>query len=292
MVSVIITTYKREPAMILRALNSVLVQTYKDYEIIIVDDSPSDFVARGDVHAAIEQQQRLHPEIGIYYIPHEKNMGACAARNTGLGAAKGEYIAYLDDDDEWLPEKLEKQVRLMSDTSIALIYCGRLLKNDETDENIIEKTEYLRGNVFKTLIDHNFIGSTSFPLIRTAILKEVGGFDVLMKSSQDYDVWLRIAERYRIDYIAEPLVMYHTHAGEQITSNPQKKIDGLERLNEKYQPYLDKDKKLWWRRNIVIVPYYAKNGNRKKALKLWTTCVLKRPGVLFDNLRYFIRIFS
>ena len=81
----------------------------------------------------------------------------------------------------------------------------------------------------------NFIGSTSFPLIRKSCLEEIGGFDVLMQSAQDYDVWLRLSDKYSIDYFDEELGIYHVHGEKQITKNPDKKIAGLERLNEKKQ---------------------------------------------------------
>lgn len=285
MVSAIITTYKRESSMVLRALNSILQQTLKDIEVIIVDDSPADYPFRADVKEMVLQQRESHPDINIHYIQHEKNLGACAARNTGLGEASGEFIAYLDDDDEWLPEKLEKQIRLMDDPDVALVYCGRYSKDDTTNKYVEEKTEYYRGDVFKTLLDHNFIGSTSFPLIRKDALEKIGCFDVLMKSAQDYDVWLRIAKDYRIDYIEEPLVIYHIHEGEQITSNPQKKIDGLVRLNEKCREYLQQDVDLWWRREIVITPFYAANGQRRKAISIWWKCATKHPSRIVGNLK-------
>lgn len=286
MVTAVITTYKRGPAMVLRALNSILQQTLKDIEVIVVDDSPDDYSFRDDVKAMVLEQRDIHKEVEIRYIQHEKNLGACAARNTGLAAARGEYIAYLDDDDEWLPEKLEKQILLMNDPDVALVYCGRLRQDDTTGKAIIEKTEYHRGDVFKSLLDHNFIGSTSFPLARTEALKGIGGFDILLKSAQDYDVWLRIAKKYSIDFNKEPLVIYHVHEGEQITSNPQLKIDGLERINEKYREYIDKDAKLWWIRNIGIAPYYAANGEKKKANSIWWKCVTKCPHKIFGNLKY------
>ncbi len=132
MVSVIITTYKREPEMVLRAIDSVLVQTFHDIEIIVVDDSPADFPARKDVRAAVEMRQNENARISIRYIAHSKNKGACVARNTGLEAATGEYIAYLDDDDEWLPEKIEKQMQVMQKSNAGLVYCGNTVKNDRT----------------------------------------------------------------------------------------------------------------------------------------------------------------
>lgn len=286
MISVIITTYKREPAILNRAIESILRQTYKDIEIIVVDDSPDNYILRQNVKEVVLDHIRNHKDINICYIAHEKNLGACAARNTGLKYAKGEYTAYLDDDDEWLPEKLEKQIKVMLTTDAALVYCGRICKNDVTGIEKEEKVEFHRGMVFEKLLYNNFIGSTSFPLIKTECIKKINGFDVFMQSAQDYDVWLRIAEKNTIDYIEDPLVIYHEHEGEQITSNPMKKISGLERLNSKYQTYLDADSLLWWRRNIILIPYYAQKGEYIKALKTWIKCIKKRPAKIIANLKY------
>jgi len=286
MITVVITTYKREPVMILRALNSILEQTLKDIEIIIVDDSPNDYPLRNSVKEMIWEQQEAHSDVGIKYIQHAKNMGACAARNTGLAAAKGQYIAFLDDDDEWLPEKLRKQALLMKDPSVGLVYCGHYKMDDNKNSISLGDNKYLHGQIFHRLLYHNFIYSTSFPLIRTEVLKAVGGFDVLMKSAQDYDLWLRIAQKYNIECVEEPLVIYHVHAGEQITNNPQKKIDGLKRLNEKYKEYLDRESNLWWKRNIVITRYYAETGEKSKAICLWRRCAKRCPYKVIDNIKY------
>lgn len=286
MITVVITTYKREPSLIIRAIQSVLCQTFKDIEIIVVDDSPADYPYRKDVEAAVLKCQK-NSNISIFYIQHEKNCGACVARNTGMKHAKGEYIAFLDDDDEWLPEKLEKQIHVLISTDAALVYCGRICKNDITGESIAENVHFINGDVFNQLIYSNFIGSTSFPLLKTDCLKAIGGFDEQMQSAQDYDVWLRIAEKYKVNYVKEPLVIYHEHGGEQITSNPKKKISGLERINEKYKRYIENNKDIWYRRKITLVPYYAKAGDRRTAFQIWLTCAGRCPEKVIDNLRYF-----
>lgn len=286
MISVIISTHKREPDIVSRAIESVLHQTFRETEIIVVDDSPAGYPFRAEVAAAVHGYADRNPDIHISYYAHETNRGACAARNTGIRHAKGEYIACLDDDDEWLPEKLEKQMRVMQSSEAALVYCGCICKNDVTGHAAERKTEYHRGYLFEKLLARNFIDSTSIPLIRKECVIAAGGFDEEMQSAQDCDLWLRIAVKYRIDYVEEALVVYHEHGGEQITSNPLKRINGLERLNQKYKSYLDADKNLWHRRHIFITPYYAMAGDRKKALRVWFQCVLKCPGKVFENLRY------
>lgn len=290
MISTIITTCKREPFMVVRALDSILAQTYRDIEIIVIDDSPDEFAKREDVERAVKKCFDLHPDIRTQYIQHEKNLGACAARNTGLKAAKGDYIAYLDDDDEWLPEKLAKQIKVMHTSDAALVYCGCYCKNDTTGKIYERKTAYYRGMVFDELLYWNFIDSTSFPLLKTAVLRDAGGFDIKMQSAQDYDVWLRISQSNQVDFVAEPLVIYHEHEGEQITSNPFKKISGLERLNEKYHDYLDKDPKLYNVRHLGVTPYYSMSGDTQKAMNIWLKAVLRCPTNVQENLRYFKRI--
>lgn len=287
MISVIISTYKREPNIVSRAIDSVIHQTYHDIEIIVVDDSPSDYELRKEVSSVVENYNIKNPDIHISYYPHAKNLGPCAARNTGLKNAKGEYVAFLDDDDEWLPEKLEKQIQTMLSTDAALVYCGRIYKNDVTGASAVDNIEYYRGNVFKQLLYSNFIGSTSFPLIKTKCVKEIGGFDEQMQSAQDVDVWLRIAENNWIDYVAEPLVIYHEHEGEQITKNPQKKINGLERLYEKNKRHIEADTNLWYRRKMYVSPFYAMAGDRSTALHIWCSCACRCPWKVIDNLRYF-----
>ncbi|MGN0612571.1 MAG: glycosyltransferase family 2 protein, partial [Porcipelethomonas sp.] len=174
MVSCIITTYKREVSILKRAVDSIVNQTYKDIEIIIVNDAPAEAELREEIRQMLDEY-----DMDIRYIVHDVNKGACAARNTGIKESSGEYIAFLDDDDEWLPEKIEKQIGAFkkSDSKTALVYCGRVTVNDTTGTIEERKAEFHEGFVFDLLIMRNFIGSTSYPLLRTDVLREVGGFD-------------------------------------------------------------------------------------------------------------------
>ena len=285
LVSVIITTYKREPDLVIRAIKSVCVQTYSNLEIIIVDDSPADYPYRKDVEEQIKKCKNEY-SIDIRYIAHERNRGACAARNTGLEAARGEYVAFLDDDDEWIPEKIDKQMNVMMEEDVALVYCGCICKNDTTGEMIKRKMEYHKGYIFDLLIYNNFIKSTSFPLIKKTCLQSIGGFDVEMQSAQDYDVWLRLSEKYQISYVAEPLVIYHIHDGERITANPIKRINGLERLNDKYKKYIEAHPEVWYERNIKLTTMYACVGEKTKALHIWAKCFYMCPQKIIESIKY------
>lgn len=282
MVTAVITTYKRPPEILERAIKSVLSQTCADLELIVVDDSPADFPLRPAVRETVEE----YTDRNVRYIPHEKNMGACAARNTGLEAARGDFIGFLDDDDEWLPEKLEKQLHAFEayGPDTGLIYCGRMVHNDTTGQEHEAKVLFKDGWVFDTLIERNFVGSTSYPLMRTAALKEVGGFDVQMPASQDMDAWLRIAQKYKVGFVAEPLAMYHIHEGECITANPMKKLSACLKINEKYADYLQGHPHARWIRHHMTAKYCSAAGQYGRALANWCKAVAIRPTAVGDNL--------
>lgn len=280
MVSVVITTYKRPAEIVKRAAKSVLSQTYKDIELIIVDDSPETYEQRSEVcEMALSLGER------VKYIPHEKNMGACAARNTGIENAGGEFVAFLDDDDEWMPEKIEKQLDVMvKNEKTALVYCGRITFNTSTNTEVEQKVSFYKGNVYEKLILNNFVGSTSFPLIRKDVLEKLGGFDVNMKAAQDYELWLRIAREYEVEYVREPLVRYYVHEGDQISKNNRKKVDGLNRLNELNMDYLKKHPRAHAIRILRVIPHYL-NFDRKKAKQLFWKAVRIFPVPSKDLLK-------
>lgn len=285
LVTVVITTYKRPLNILKRAVQSVLLQTYQNKEIIIVDDSPVDYNGREAIKnyfSAIKNN--------IVYIQHSHSQGACVARNTGLALAKGKYIGYLDDDDEWKEYKIEKQIKRFSNDNIALVYCGAEIFNDSDNRLVVCKKKFYSGNVFNKLIRNNFIGSTSFPLIRTECLRRIGGFDSMMQSAQDYDVWLRLSEFYEISYTEAVCVRYHVHAGEQISSNHQKRISGQERLMIKNKEFLDNHRDIKALRILKLSEEYLFCKTKKEALNLWLKAFKLSPLSFVNNSKYFIKI--
>ena len=286
LISVIIPTYKRNPNMVKRAIQSVLNQSYQTIELIVVDDSPDDF----DGRPAVEEMILSLNDNRVKYIQHPKNMGACAARNTGIKNSKGEYLAFLDDDDEWLPLKLEKQIKLMSNPNVGLVYCRQKVVNEEDKTETINMREFHSGKVFDKLIVRNFIGSTSFALIKKECFNECGLFNTKIKAAQDRELYLRIAQKYEVAYIDEVLVVYHIHSGERITSNPYNQLQGIEFINTLYSDYLDKHKKSKSIRLIRTIPVYIKIGDRKKALKKYLQAVKLAPLNFKLNLKYLIYI--
>ena len=130
------------------------------------------------------------------------------------------------------------------------------------------------------------------PLMRTRCVIDVGGFDELMPAVQDMDLWLRIALKYPVTSIPEPLIIYHVYAGEKISNNPQKKIAGLKRLNEKNYNYLLKNKQVRWRKNTVLIPYLLQAKEKKEAYRICIDNILLCPLKVKDNILMMIRVLS
>jgi glycosyltransferase involved in cell wall biosynthesis len=208
LVSVIIPTYNRADYLKL-ALKSVLEQTYKNIEVIVVDDGSMDNTA--EVVADFND-----PRIKYFY---QKNTGLPAAtRNRGLREASGEYIAFLDSDDLWLPEKLEIQVDyLRNQPDYHLAYSNAWII-DETGARkglIMDLELFKEGKIFKDLVKYNFIPQLTV-LMKRKVFDEIKFFneDPALRAVEDYEYWLRVAlRRYKIGFVKEPLAIYRAHSG-------------------------------------------------------------------------------
>ena len=290
LVSAIVTTCRRPKEIVLRAVKSIIEQSYPHMEIIVVDDSGNDYDGRDEVKKAV-LNLKSSTDKELFYFENETRSGACAARNVGLDNCRGEYVAFLDDDDEWCSEKIKKLINFFNDEKVALVYSNYYKFFDETGDSRIvrDKKSFQSGYIYSHLIMHNIIGSTSVPLIRTQSLKEAGGFDPLMRSAQDCDTWLRLSMIGEAKFINEPLTVCHIHKGDRITTDPQKKIDGLERLNEKNAEYLKKHRKAAWKRKLAIIPYYIAAKKRKKAWGYWWKCVALMPFAVKTNAEYLLK---
>lgn len=209
LVSVIIPTYNRS-AMLVRAIESVMNQTYRNFECIIVNDASTDDT---------DQILRKIKAERFQYFTHLKNRHVSAARNTGIGCARGDLIAFLDDDDIWNPGKLEKQVALIQslDTEFGMVYCW--LDIFKENKVIGEIHSRLRGNIFEQTLVRQPIGNSSTLLLRSTILKKVGGFDEKLIRGNDDDFIRRVCLHYKVDFVSEALVRYNVGHIRRITSD-------------------------------------------------------------------------
>ncbi len=226
-VSIIIPTYNR--AWLLRkAIFSVLNQTYRDFEIIVVDDASTDNTI--DAINALNSKK-------IKYIRHDVNKGEAGARNTGILNTNGQYIAFLDDDDEWLPKKLELQVDKFENSpqKVGLIYTG-IIRYYYKENKLIRKTQTIplhKGDVYHALIKGNIIGTPSCVLIRRKCMEKIGLFDFAIAYGLDYDYWIRISKHFDFKYLAEPLVKYRVHEN-RLSNNIELRAQGARDLAKKY----------------------------------------------------------
>ena len=252
MISVIIPTYNRGN-LIKRAINSILNQTYQNIEIIVVDDCSNDNTE--EVVKGINSSK-------IKYIKHEKNYGACRARNTGIENASGDYIAFLDSDDEWLSDKLEKQLKFMNDKDADIVICNfyydkhgkKTLKIDKDHSEVIRKEEILASNWVTT-------GSI---LVKKEVIMDINGFDESLARYQDWDLILRIMDKYTVYLLNEPLlILYFQEVSITNSTSKKKKYDALIKIYEKNE--------IWYKNNLVSYSKWC-----------WTTSLY---SLYTDNVR-------
>lgn len=259
-ISVIIPTYNRTH-LLGRAIQSVLRQTYQDFEIIIIDDASTD---------GTEKLVKDFNDNRIIFLRLEKNRGGSAARNTGIKNSSGEYIAFLDSDDEWLPEKLEKQVNVFNNAekTLGVVYTAFYKENWNTQHD----PPLHRGDIFNLILIKNFVGTTSTVLIRKECFNKAGVFDETLPGCQDWDMWIRVAQYYEFYFLNEILVKYY-HQVKSITMDKKASVEGHKMVSNKYNHYLKtlpKDlqaehyfnlgKNFWWKRNITFaIKSFAKS---------------------------------
>lgn len=236
LVSVVMPTFGR-PEFLERAIASVRRQTFGDWVLYVVDDNEPGSVARQETEAAI---QRFSDDRRIRYYQQSKNMGACVARNTGASLSDAEYLAFLDDDDEWLPAKLERQLAVFTTVGadVAIVYAG--YRRDYADVTLdVDVVPNLQGHILTELLRDNFIGPTSSVIVRRSAFEAVGGFDAAFPASQDYDLYLRIARRYAIRGVPEVLTLSHRHTAGSIGGDTDAKLEAFDLLLERHADLFD-----------------------------------------------------
>ncbi|MGB3655167.1 MAG: glycosyltransferase [Rivularia sp. (in: cyanobacteria)] len=203
-------------------LESVLKQTFTEFEVLIINDGSSDNIVEwfGNV---------TDPRVKL---TSQQNQGVSAARNTGIAEAKGEYIAFIDADDLWEATKLEKQLQcLKNNPSLGLVHTAMTLIDEEGKSLGRTFTSNVEGDALKPLLEQNTI-VTSSVIVRHSCLEV--GFDNNLTSSEDWELWVRIASRYPFAFIKEPLVYYRQHPN-NTTKNWQMLEQDLHSIEQVFQ---------------------------------------------------------
>ena len=242
LVSVVIPTYNRE-STILQCVDSVLKQTYRNIEVIVVDDASTD-----NTYKLFED----YPDARVRYVKYSKNQGACYARNYGASLSKGAYIAFQDSDDLWVKDKLKKQFDYMQEKDLDFVFCSMDRINPISDTRTIYPDDFsIKGDILSQLLQNNAI-STQTILLRKQCMDKIQ-FDVTFRRYQDWDFALQAASSgVKIGFVPESLV---------ISTIQTNSISVNVKSGEAYEHLVTKHKELYSKYPKSAAVIYKKMGN-------------------------------
>lgn len=272
LVSVIIPTYNRANVLG-RSLNSVLNQTYQNFEILVIDDGSFD-----NTKTVIKQFSDLR----INYFMHEKNMGQNVALNSGLNIANGEYIAFLDSDDEWFPLMLEKQIKkFQQDENLGVVYTwAGVVKSDGSIKPSLEFS--LSGDIYKEALFQGYVSHMITLIVKKRCFDKIGLFDIQFTNCQDDDICIRLAKEFRFGLIPEVLAVIHNECDNiRVTGDTKSLAEGWLKLFNKH-----KEEIIRVCGNSVMANHYIKCGKYfilvhqfKEARKLFSQSFYLAPSL-------------
>jgi glycosyltransferase involved in cell wall biosynthesis len=250
-VSVIIPTRNRS-ALLHSTLRSVQRQRDVDIEVVVVDDASTDDTV--DVFAAIVDE-RLH------LVRNTAAMGPNAARNRGAAEVRSDWLAFVDDDDLWAPEKLVQQIRAAEESGRDWVYGGSVNINDDL-EIIHGVPPPPPSEVMAALSRYNAIpASASNVVVRRSVFVELGGFNEDLRSCEEWDLWLRLARRGTPAWVPRPLVAYRMHSG-SASLDVNAVLAGARRLEQLHDVQIDWGRFHWWVAQLCV-----RSGRRAEALR-------------------------
>ena len=263
LISIVIPTHNRID-LLPRALRSALNQTYTNIEVIVVSDGSED--GTDAMMEAFENQDSR-----VKYIAYHPGRGGNHARNVGIENAHGKYIAFLDDDDEWYPDKLQKQYGLFTSNPKVGLVCTGIRSIHESQSFTTPFIPPAMPDSSKQILLRNCIGSTTTVMVRKDVLSKSGNFDEQLGALQDYDLWVRICQMCEVAVVKEPLVDYYNYDNSnQISRYTDKYEKAVDYLNAKYADLINRlseDEKRT-RKNyfyLLLGKKALRNGQRGKA---------------------------
>ncbi len=285
-------TYKRAIQYLLRAINSIKAQTYKHIEIVIVDDNPPDSKYRKNV---IEFMKKYNDDSSVIYVMNAKNLGGSLARNNGINVATGDFITFLDDDDEYLPEKIEKQVMFMLEHNCDMSFTDLKLVNN--NKVVVDYREYSslkkfdQMSLLKYHLMRHLTGTPTF-MYKTEKLKQIGGFEDV-KIGQEFFLMLKsIENNLKICYLKDCNVIAYRHSDGGI-SQGKSKINGemaIYDFKKKYFHLFTQREKMFirFRYHAVMMIAYKRNKNYLKALFNGILMIVSSPVDFIKEFSRFI----
>lgn len=251
-VSIIIPTFNR-CTVLQRALNSIYRQSYTDYEVLVIDDGSTDGTAK-----MIEQ---LFPEVRYFY---QSNNGVSASRNNGLVHAKADWLAFLDSDDEWLPDKLTKQMNeFQLNPDYKICHTEEHWIRNGVKVNQMKKHRKEGGWIFMHCLPLCAMSPSSI-MIHRSVFEQVGDFDISLPACEDYDLWLRITAQYPVLFIEEPLILKYGGHEDQLSQ----KYWGMDRF------------RIQALQNIILDDILSENNKHKAVEMLVQKCSIFKQGAL------------
>jgi len=243
LVSVVIPAYNAEK-YIEEAINSVLNQTFQDFEVIVIDDGSQD---------STKEKVLNYSDSRIKYI-YKENGGPSTARNAGIKNAKGEYIAFLDYDDIWMPQKLERQLAKFSlEPDLGLVYSWVQSINPDGSTRFVSEPEN-EGWVHNEIILDNFQHNGSIQLVKKECFEKAGYFDESLLNAQDWDMWIRLAKYYKFGVVKEILVRYRVRS-DSLSKRHRRLNKAFIRIMDKHLKDADKSVKRQ-KNNLYSGHYY------------------------------------
>lgn len=266
--SVVIPTHNRAE-MLREAMRSVLGQSFQAFEMLVVDDYSTD---------STREVVRSFNDGRVVYIRNDRGCGGAGTRNAGIFRARGKWVAFLDDDDIWLPEKLavlHKKI-IEGDGSAGLIYTGAVSYDFEKKRELQPRIPEKEGRLDHELLLGNCIGSFSTVAIRTDLLMHVGGLDEDFTALQDRELYTRVARLTSVAFVRTVLSYIRVKNSDRITFAPRKKLESSLRYWKKYSSLIDHDPKLRHRAASRVFLFALRDGDLKEAVKAlpWTSAGL------------------
>lgn len=282
LVSVIVPSWNRKDYLE-KCLKSIWDQNDDHLEVIVVDDGSKD-----GTEPFIQNLQKEHPN--LFYVQHPTNLGLAAARNTGIKNAKGAYLAFLDSDDIWMPEKLLKQRALFeTDPSIDFIFTNGFFN---TKDSYISSVPMPSGYIVsgpKVWPLKNICPEPSGWIFKKKVLQKTGYFDETFVRECDGDFFVRVCQHDRVYYLNEPLFFKYYSPND--FRNEHQRLIWIEKFFEKHKDWMMQDRPYYWTFLKMMGKDYRRLGNVRRAKEFYQKALSVYPWRLSTYLKYFRLLF-